>query len=122
MTEENEDFAPSCPTAEDLPRRNHEQGKTLWQRYGRKGLTMALVPLPSDRAELNVYPLAMLRERAAEIDHCADEVLSLLSVRCVVAAQLPAMNHPAGSSADGGKPQTQIVEHLLQLAAVDGVR
>ncbi|TFF23232.1 phosphodiesterase [Jiella endophytica] len=29
------------------------------------GLTMALVPLPSDRAELNRYPLAMLRERAA---------------------------------------------------------
>lgn len=26
------------------------------------GLTMALVPLPSDRAELNVYPLSMLRE------------------------------------------------------------
>lgn len=32
------------------------------------GLTMALVPLPSDRAELNVYPLAMLRERALAKD------------------------------------------------------
>jgi len=29
----------------------------------RSGLTMALVPLPSDRAELNRYPLQMLRER-----------------------------------------------------------
>ncbi|MEC7259527.1 MAG: metallophosphoesterase [Pseudomonadota bacterium] len=28
------------------------------------GLTMALVPLPSDRAELNVYPLDLLRDRA----------------------------------------------------------
>ena len=32
------------------------------------GLTMALVPLPSDRAVLNVYPLAMLRERAMAKD------------------------------------------------------
>ncbi|MBS7703055.1 metallophosphoesterase [Chelatococcus asaccharovorans] len=29
----------------------------------RSGLTMALVPLPSDRAELNRYPLQMLRDR-----------------------------------------------------------
>ena len=29
---------------------------------------MALVPLPSDRAVLNVYPLAMLRERAMAKD------------------------------------------------------
>ncbi|PJE35533.1 phosphohydrolase [Pseudooceanicola lipolyticus] len=40
-------------------------------RIRRSGLTMALVPLPSDRAELNVYPLAMLRERAAEIEAAA---------------------------------------------------
>lgn len=32
------------------------------------GLTMALVPLPSDRAELNVYPLSLLRERALAKD------------------------------------------------------
>lgn len=31
------------------------------------GLTMAFVPLPSDRAELNVYPLQMLLERAAPV-------------------------------------------------------
>ncbi|WP_226576176.1 metallophosphoesterase [Acuticoccus sediminis] len=32
------------------------------------GLTMALVPMPSDRALLNVYPFAMLRERAMAND------------------------------------------------------
>ncbi|MWB79172.1 phosphodiesterase [Pseudooceanicola sp. 216_PA32_1] len=32
------------------------------------GLTVALVPLPSDRAELNTYPLAMLRDRALARD------------------------------------------------------
>ncbi|MFS8112528.1 metallophosphoesterase [Rhizobium jaguaris] len=31
------------------------------------GLTMAFVPLPSDRAELNIYPLKMLLERAAPV-------------------------------------------------------
>ncbi|MDL2398293.1 metallophosphoesterase family protein [Rhizobium mayense] len=31
------------------------------------GLTMAFVPLPSDRAELNVYPLKMLMERAVPV-------------------------------------------------------
>tara|TARA_R110002020_G_scaffold176756_5_gene369206 strand:- start:1323 stop:2192 length:870 start_codon:yes stop_codon:yes gene_type:complete len=35
------------------------------------GLTMALVPLPSDRAELNTYPLSMLRERARQIEDAA---------------------------------------------------
>lgn len=30
----------------------------------RSGLTMAFVPMPSDRAELNVYPLELLRARA----------------------------------------------------------
>ena len=33
-------------------------------RIRSSGLTMALVPLASDRAELNVYPLEMLRDRA----------------------------------------------------------
>lgn len=31
------------------------------------GLTMAFVPLPSDRAELNIYPLSMLLERAVPV-------------------------------------------------------
>jgi 3',5'-cyclic AMP phosphodiesterase CpdA len=31
------------------------------------GLTMAFVPLPSDRAELNIYPLKMLLERAVPV-------------------------------------------------------
>jgi 3',5'-cyclic AMP phosphodiesterase CpdA len=31
------------------------------------GLTMAFVPLPSDRAELNIYPLKMLLERATPV-------------------------------------------------------
>ncbi|WP_158971579.1 metallophosphoesterase [Chachezhania sediminis] len=35
------------------------------------GLTMQLVPLASDRAELNVYPLEMLRERAAANEEAA---------------------------------------------------
>jgi len=35
------------------------------------GLTMALVPLPSDRAELNRYPLDMLRARAFANDEAA---------------------------------------------------
>lgn len=40
------------------------------------GLTMALVPLPSDRAELNSYPLSMLRahvEQAEAAAHAAPE-------------------------------------------------
>lgn len=37
------------------------------------GLTMALVPLPSDRAELNVYPLSMLREHVARKEAAAFE-------------------------------------------------
>ncbi|QEW19025.1 3',5'-cyclic adenosine monophosphate phosphodiesterase CpdA [Marinibacterium anthonyi] len=35
------------------------------------GLTMALVPLPSDRAELNTYPLSMLRDRAQQVENAA---------------------------------------------------
>jgi 3',5'-cyclic-AMP phosphodiesterase len=35
------------------------------------GLSMALVPLASDRAELNTYPLSMLRERAQLIETAA---------------------------------------------------
>lgn len=33
----------------------------------RSGLSIAFVPLPSDRAELNVYPLEMLLQRAAAV-------------------------------------------------------
>ncbi|MEO3385273.1 metallophosphoesterase [Mesorhizobium sp. CAU 1741] len=36
------------------------------------GLTMAFVPLPTDRAELNVYPLSLMRERAAPVPVAAE--------------------------------------------------
>jgi 3',5'-cyclic AMP phosphodiesterase CpdA len=36
------------------------------------GLTVAFVPLPSDRAELNVYPLEMLRKRAVPVKTAAE--------------------------------------------------
>lgn len=36
------------------------------------GLTVAFVPLPTDRAELNVYPLELLRERAAPVQAAAE--------------------------------------------------
>ena len=35
------------------------------------GLTIAFVPMPSDRAEINSYPLEMLRDRAGMIDAAA---------------------------------------------------
>jgi len=38
----------------------------------RSGLTVAFVPQPTDRAELNVYPLQMLLERAAAIPAAAE--------------------------------------------------
>ncbi|MAY85127.1 MAG: phosphohydrolase [Pseudooceanicola sp.] len=40
-------------------------------RLRASGLTMALVPMPSDRAELNTYPLSMLRDRAQQIEEAA---------------------------------------------------
>lgn len=40
-------------------------------RLRASGLTMALVPMPSDRAELNTYPLSMLRDRAHQIEEAA---------------------------------------------------
>ena len=36
------------------------------------GLTVAFVPLPADRAELNVYPLELLRQRAAAVPVAAE--------------------------------------------------
>lgn len=38
----------------------------------KSGLTMAFVPLPSDRAELNVYPLELMRQRAAPVKAAAE--------------------------------------------------
>lgn len=38
----------------------------------KSGLTVAFVPLPSDRAELNVYPLEMLRARAMPVEIAAE--------------------------------------------------
>lgn len=38
----------------------------------RSGLSVAFVPLPTDRAELNVYPLQMLIERAAPVPVAAE--------------------------------------------------
>lgn len=38
----------------------------------RSGLTVAFVPQPTDRAELNVYPLEMLLERAAAVPAAAE--------------------------------------------------
>lgn len=38
----------------------------------KSGLTMAFVPLPSDRTELNVYPLELLRQRAAPVKTAAE--------------------------------------------------
>ena len=38
----------------------------------RSGLTVAFVPLPSDRAELNVYPLELLRQRAVPVKTAAE--------------------------------------------------
>ena len=38
----------------------------------RSGLTVAFVPQPSDRAELNVYPLEMLLKRAAAVPAAAE--------------------------------------------------
>ena len=36
------------------------------------GLTVAFVPLPADRAELNVYPLELLRQRAMPVPTAAE--------------------------------------------------
>lgn len=38
----------------------------------KSGLTVAFVPLPTDRAELNVYPLEMLLQRAAAVPVAAE--------------------------------------------------
>lgn len=38
----------------------------------KSGLTIAFVPLPSDRAELNVYPLELMRQRAAPVKAAAE--------------------------------------------------
>ncbi len=38
----------------------------------RSGLTVAFVPLPTDRAELNVYPLELMRQRAAPVQAAAE--------------------------------------------------
>lgn len=38
----------------------------------KSGLTVAFVPLPTDRAELNVYPLELLRQRAAAVPIAAE--------------------------------------------------
>jgi len=38
----------------------------------RSGLTVAFIPLPSDRAELNVYPLELLRQRAVPVRTAAE--------------------------------------------------
>jgi len=38
----------------------------------KSGLTVAFVPLPTDREELNIYPLANLRERAAAVPVAAE--------------------------------------------------
>jgi 3',5'-cyclic AMP phosphodiesterase CpdA len=38
----------------------------------RSGLTVAFVPLPADRAELNVYPLELLRQRAMPVPTAAE--------------------------------------------------
>lgn len=37
----------------------------------KSGLSVAFVPMPSDRAELNVYPLELLRQRAAPVPTAA---------------------------------------------------
>ena len=38
----------------------------------KSGLTVAFVPLPTDRAELNVYPLELLRQRAMPVPTAAE--------------------------------------------------
>lgn len=38
----------------------------------KSGLSVAFVPLPTDRAELNVYPLELLRQRAAAVPVAAE--------------------------------------------------
>jgi Icc protein len=38
----------------------------------KSGLSVAFVPLPSDRAELNVYPLQLMRERATAVPVAAE--------------------------------------------------